>query len=771
MKNPTSSFYETDRVFQELFERQAAERSNHTALIHRGQSMTYEELNQKANQLAGKLRSSGVTPDTLIALMVRRSMDMIVGILAILKAGGCYLPIDPDFPANRVAYMLQDSQAPILLTHSELIGSIDFAGTVYALDNEELYEGVGMNLPLVNRSEDLIYVIYTSGSTGNPKGVSIKHQSVHNFIHGVSSLIDFSPGKTIACMTTISFDIFVLEALLPLARGMTVHIADPRQLFRDLQTGAVDMLQTTPSTMRLILNEPRNIPYLTKTTEIMLGGEPLPPDIAEGLQQYSTARLYNMYGPTETTIWSAIKEVTTASDITIGKPIANTQVYIVDEQNQPLPAGAVGELCISGDGVARGYYNKAALTSERFVSADFLASGVMYKTGDLARWLENGELEFKGRKDNQAKIRGYRIELDEIERELLRFSPIKECVAAVKETESSEQYLAAYYIAEMELSPSDLIRHLAQFLPEYMIPNHYMHVQHFPLTPNGKLDRKALPEPDRKRPKLTGQFALPESELERQISRVWEKVLNYAAVGIHDNFFELGGTSSLLAQVYMKLDELFPGKLDITDIFAYPSISRLAAFLSDRSPHEDSSYPSGGIRMLFFAREDYAALHLAGELRQMESWMDAPALHALNRLKHRDFSAFSLFISVSAFLISQMTGQEQVRISALPDEAGQAASTIDIDFNRISEFEELYGRVQSHEAMGHKRQPEFSFSTDDHSGSGFRLALSVNELDSGYLFRLSYPREQSEREAEDFMKGYFYLLNEIISGLGEASYA
>lgn len=488
------------RMIHELFEGQARSTPNHTALILGEKSLSYKELNERANQLARKLREKGVQADRIVGIMVNRSFEMIIGILGVLKAGGAYLPIDPVYPADRIQFMLEDSSSHILLSQKKFIEGIHYEGDYINLDERDIYAGDDSNPAIINSSRDLAYVIYTSGSTGTPKGVMIEHGAVCNFIRGISEKIDFSEGKTILALTTISFDIFVMETLLPLSRGLSVVIADesqqknPKLLNELIIQNHVDMLQSTPSGMQLLLRYDEELQGLKYLKEIMVGGEPFPTSLLERLKRLSNAKIYNLYGPTEATVWSTLKDVSLCSSINIGKPICNTQIYIVDENSGLQPVTEEGELCIAGDGLARGYLNRPELTEEKFVANPFNPGSKMYRTGDLVQWLPDGNIEFLGRIDNQIKLNGYRIELEEIEYQLLKHHSIKEAVVIAKEGKEGNKFLCAYFMSDIELQDTVLKEYLSKSLPQYMIPPYFMRLENFPLTPNGKMDRKCLPE-------------------------------------------------------------------------------------------------------------------------------------------------------------------------------------------------------------------------------------------------------------------------------------
>lgn len=576
--NDTKRQYEKQKTIPMLFEEQVLKNPDKVAAVYRDEEITYDELNKKSNQLAALLREKGVKPNHIVGIMVKRSIHMLVGIMGVLKAGGCYLPIDPKFPENRIYYMLEDSKAALLITQSELNSSIQTDIDILNID-DDIYHGDGENLENVNKSTDISYVIYTSGSTGKPKGVMLTHQGVHNFICGITDKIDFNPNKVIASLTTISFDIFVLESLLPLAKGMTIVIADPMTFARDMGDKRVEMVQTTPSTMKLIISDEQNLKYLDSMTDIMLGGEPFPKTLLSELKKLVHSRIYNMYGPTETTVWSMIKELTNEDDVTIGYPIANTQICIVDDGYKPVSFGAEGEICIAGDGVALGYLYRKDLTEQRFIPDIFSEGRKMYRTGDLGKYLENGEIKFLGRIDSQVKVRGFRIELEEIENVLLKMPEIQECVISTKKNQNDEKYLIGYYIAEHEIAVTDIINFLKKTLPEYMIPGIYVKIDKIPLTPNGKVNHLALPVPEHKRPNLLTEFIEPKSDMECRIAKVWSNVLNIDKIGVLDNFFDLGGNSILVAQVYTVLNKQYENRLEIADMFSYPTIQKLCSYL------------------------------------------------------------------------------------------------------------------------------------------------------------------------------------------------
>ena len=581
--NDTYVQYPKDVTIHELFGEQAKRKSHHTALVFGEKEMTYGELDLRASQVAWVLKARGISSDCIVGLMVDRSFEMIIGILAILKAGGAYLPIDPEYPEERIRYMLEDSGAKVLLTKEHLVGRAKFEGAVICLEDHKLYENEGF-ITDTGKPHDLAYVIYTSGSTGKPKGVMLEHQAVNNFIKGMTDIIDFSEDKTILALTTICFDIFALETLLPLTKGLKVVIANEEQqrnmkLLRELiTTQHIDILQITPSRMNLLLDNGAHTSSLNNLKEIVIGGEALPDSLFEALSVLKNTKLYNVYGPTETTVWSTAIEITGKKKITIGKPIANTQIYIVDDNNNLQPIGVAGELCIAGDGLARGYFNRKELTEEKFVLNPFAQGKRMYRTGDLARWLPDGDIEFIGRADNQVKIRGFRIELGEIESQLLKLDGVKETVVIAKDGSDGYKSLCAYIVAQDELSVQEIREHLLARLPDYMVPSYFVQLEKMPLTPNGKLNRRALPEPEGNID--TGiEYQEPRNEIEEKLIEIWSRILGAGRIGINDSFFNLGGSSMSLIQAHAQIDELFPDKVSVSDLFSYHTISKLADYI------------------------------------------------------------------------------------------------------------------------------------------------------------------------------------------------
>ncbi len=615
-----SDLLSTEIVYQELFNCVLKNPINNSIIFNQTEQ-SYQDLNARSNRVARLLIKKGVKPNKIVGIMVKRSLEMVIGLLAIIKAGGAYLPIDPSYPSSRINYMLDDSKVDIVLTQGDLTNKIEFRGQFIDLNCSSDYDNDNSNILSINTSNDLVYVIYTSGSTGIPKGVMIEHKSVCNFIKGITEKIDFSSCNTILALTTISFDIFVLETLLALSQGLKIVIANeeqqrnPKLLSELIINNNVDIMQITPSRLKLLIGSSKNLVCFKKLKVIMVGGEPLSQKLLDELKRISNARIYNMYGPTETTIWSTVKDQTDCNEVNIGKPILNTNIYIVDCENKKVNVGQEGELCIAGYGLARGYINKPELTSEKFVQNPFEPGERMYKTGDIARWLPNGDIECLGRVDNQVKIRGFRIELEEIEKQLTNVDGIHDSVVIAKENSYGDKYLVAYYISVKEFSVSEINTYLGNNLPEYMIPSVYVRLDSLPMTLNGKVDRRALPEPMEERPNFQIEYLVPSNEVERIIIQIWKSVLKKNVTSVNDSFFEIGGDSLLVVLMYEEIERYYPNKIGIGDIFAYPTISKLSKYIIEKISKDSNVINTLTLPMDFFYIDNNNRLLLKIDVR------------------------------------------------------------------------------------------------------------------------------------------------------------
>lgn len=618
--NATSRDYARDASLPDLFETQAERTPDSDAVAFADVTLSYRELNLRANRLAHELCALGVGPGVLVGIYMERSQDLLVALLGVLKSGGAYVPLDPAYPKDRVSYMMQDSGASILLTQQALLGTLpDSAARVVCVGAAA--PGALAPLQEANPSrragpDDLAYVIYTSGSTGRPKGVQVTHRALVNFLSSMQSQPGAGAGDTLLSVTTLSFDIAGLELYLPLIAGGRVVLAsraeaaDGRALLAKLEAFGATMMQATPATWRLLLEAG----WVGRgPLKILCGGESLTRELADRLLERG-ASVWNLYGPTETTIWSTLAKVEEAvRTVTIGRPIANTQVHVLDAQCARVPIGVAGELCIGGDGLARGYLGRPELTAEKFVPDPFgpTLGARLYRTGDQARLLPDGTIEWLGRGDHQVKLRGYRIEMGEIESLLSRHPEVRAAVCVVREDVPGDPRLTAYVVArqtspDAPASPDPALAgrlrgHLQEALPDYMVPGTFVFLTALPLTPNGKVDRRALPAPDGAA--RGAAYQAPETATDQAIVAVWQEVLRLDRVGLQDNFFDSGGHSLLLMQVQGKLRRLLDREIPIVDLFRYPTVEALSRHLEGTNGGEPARLEAGTIQKLHAGRQ------------------------------------------------------------------------------------------------------------------------------------------------------------------------
>ncbi|HEY3340728.1 MAG TPA: amino acid adenylation domain-containing protein, partial [Anaerolineae bacterium] len=592
--NHTQAPYPQDACIQQLFETQADRTPDAVAVVAGDESLSYVELNKRANQLARYLRQLGVGRNTFVGIYMGRSIDMVVAVIAVLKAGAAYVPLDPTFPRARVAFMLRDADMDVLLTQRALVQQnrleelIGPKTRVVCVDTEpQIGELEGDNFCVNTSSSDAAYVIYTSGSTGKPKGVLIQQRAVVNLLHSLRQQPGLTSNDVLVAVTTLSFDIAGSDLFLPLITGASVVIAsceeasDAKQLANLLERSNASIMQATPATWRMLVESGWKGKHNLK---ILCGGEALTPPLAKSLLE-RCGSLWNMYGPTETTMDSATKRIEQSEQITIGRPIANTRIYILDAERHLVPIGIPGELYIGGAGLAKGYLHQPELTKEKFIHDPFggQPGDCMYATGDLARYLSNGEVDLLGRVDSQVKLRGYRIELGEIEAQLAQHPSVRQAVVRAWEGMPGEKVLVAYIILDEghSLHPAELQRFLKQTLPEYMIPPAFMALNTFPLTPNGKMDHRALPAPLRGAYMAHTAFVAPRTATEADLHRIWINVLGVEQIGVHDNFFELGGQSLLATQIVSRVSDVFQIELPLRQLFETPTVSGMAEVIDN----------------------------------------------------------------------------------------------------------------------------------------------------------------------------------------------
>ena len=586
--NQTDVEYPRDLTIAQIFELQAARTPEAIAVVAGDCQLSYRELDARSNRLARYLKSLGVKSETLVGVALGRSESIITSLLAILKAGGAYVPLDPNHPKDRLSLVIEDSHMPVLITSTKVEGQLpsttcrlvvlDTEAATVALQSADIVasDAAGQNLA---------YVIYTSGSTGRPKGVMIEHRNVANFFAGMDRAIGCKEGTWLA-VTSVSFDISILEILWTLTRGFKVVLHGDEgtsTIGYEILRHGVTHLQMTPSLARLLMLDSRAFAALGSLRQILLGGEAVPASLIRQLRRVFKGEIHNMYGPTETTIWSTTYRVEEqGSTIPIGRPIANTQTYLLDAELRPVVEGAIGELFIGGDGVARGYLNRPDLTKERFLSVPSLSEARLYRTGDLARRLQDGNIEFLGRADYQIKLHGFRIEPGEIEALLERCAGVRQAVVILREDREGDKRLVAYLVSDASGAPSvtALRSALRLKLPEYMVPSSFVFLQEMPLTDNGKTNRKALMQMPPPIVPTNGATAnRPESELELIITEAWKEALGIACVGLDNNFFDLGAHSLTVAEVQANLQQTLGREIDTLDFYQFSTVRALASHL------------------------------------------------------------------------------------------------------------------------------------------------------------------------------------------------
>ena len=604
--NQTAREYRRENCVHELFEQQVRLRPGATAIKITGGEVSYGELNARANQLAHYLSKRGVGPESLVGVMMERSVEMVVALLGILKAGAAYVPLDAQYPAKRLSFMLEDAEVSVLLTQEHIAGQLqnNLSGTnisqVVKLDSEwpEIAGESDENLPRAATPDNLAYVIYTSGSTGQPKGVMVSHRGLVNYLEWCETAYGLKQAGGSVVHSPLGFDLTVTSLFTPLLVGQSMMLLDEEQGIEGLSEALLagpphGLVKMTPAHLKL-LNQMHAESEATLPAQVLvLGGEALFwEEVRQWQEQWPETRIINEYGPTETVVGCCTYEAEMAATgeraVAIGRPIANTQLYVSSPSLQPVPMGVIGELYVGGDGVTRGYLKRPELTAERYIPDPFSKQpgARLYRTGDLARHRANGNLEYLGRADKQVKVRGYRIEPGEIEVALVQHKDIREAVVVVREEMADDKRLIAYIVPAAEaadgLTQLSIRSWLREKLPEYMIPSSFVQLSALPLTSNGKVDQRALPSPDGLALEAAASYSPPETEIEQLLARVWEEVLRVERVGIFDNFFDLGGHSLLLVQVQSKLQDALDREVSLMELFQYPSIESLAKHLSEQ---------------------------------------------------------------------------------------------------------------------------------------------------------------------------------------------
>ena len=597
--NRTQVNYPDQSCVHDLVEAQARRTPDSVAVVFEGEHLSYRQLNQAANRLANHLRKHGIGPDTTVGFCVERSLDMVVGLLAILKAGGAYVPLDPEYPRERLDFMVKDSNLSVLLTQNRLRDALpDSEARVICLDKDEcLWADTDEENPSRETTADnLVYVIYTSGTTGQPKGVMITHRAACNHLYWRHNYFPLTGSDRVLQKASLNFDDSFWEIFEPLTTGAQLVIAQPgkhqdvRYLVQTIIKQEITAFCLVPSVLQLFVEEPE-VERCTTLKRVTTGGEVLSGELQQRFFQQLQADLYNGYGPTEATIavtyWKCKRE-DRRTTVPIGRPIDNTQVYLLDARLQPVPIGVPGELYIGGDTLATGYFNRPELTDEHFIANPLRSPGItssrLYRTGDRARYLPDGTIEFLGRLDDQIKILGVRIELGEIEMALKKHPQVQQVVVIDREDESGDKRLVAYVVTEDDeaLDTGEFRQFLQQTLPAHMIPSAFVNLNTFPLTTNGKINRRALPKPSLSDMQATVTYIAPKTPLEQQLADIWKKMLKLEQVGIHDNFFELGGHSLLAMQIISRIHEVIQVELPLPQMFEAPTIEQMALSITQQ---------------------------------------------------------------------------------------------------------------------------------------------------------------------------------------------
>ena len=613
--NPKAA-YPADKTIHQLFEEQAERHPDNTAVVFGDKCLTYGQLNVMANNLARKLRDIGVKSENIVGIKVERSFEMIIGILGILKAGGAYLPIDPNYPEDRINFMLEDSKAAVLLVdknHRKV--NNEEAIQVIDLSSKYIFEGDGSNLENVNAPSNLAYIIYTSGTTGKPKGSMIEHRNVVRLLFNDSFQFDFNAGDVWTLFHSMSFDFSVWEMYGALLYGGKLVVVskltarEPSEFLKLLIKEKVTVLNQTPTAFSNLVREAiKNDETELNIRYVVFGGEALKPAILKSWKmKYPKTRLINMYGITETTVHVTYKEIMEKeinSNISnIGRPIPTLTAYIMDKNLKLMPIGVPGEICVGGEGVCRGYLDRPELNREKFVENPYVPGERLYRSGDLASFLSNGEMQYLGRIDHQVKIRGHRIELGEIENHLLKHSAVKEAVVLAKENTDGVKYLCAYLVENREITVNEIRQCLLKELPEYMIPAYFVKLDTVPLTSNGKVDRKALPDPDGSID--TGEeYMAAENEIEGKLVQIWQEALKVDRVGVNDNFFSIGGDSIKAISLLNAMNQVMKSNLQIKDIYMNQTIRSLAASLKDSLNTQTLDELENGLKLLDNIQKD-----------------------------------------------------------------------------------------------------------------------------------------------------------------------
>ncbi|WP_297418108.1 non-ribosomal peptide synthetase [Clostridium sp.] len=700
LNNYTNSEFETKNTFLETFLKQVNKDPNNIAITFKEIKMTYGELDITSDYLAKLLQDKFHDHDAIIAIMLKRTPLVLISMIGILKAGYSYLPIDINYPLERIKYMIEDSKCDLILADTR--NNSNFGLEVVELDFNQILEKSKKERLSINncKMDKTAYLIYTSGSTGKPKGVMITNKNLSSFISATKNEIEFNTCKKILALTTISFDIFVLESLLPLSQGLEVVLCDEldQQNFYNIENillqNNVDILQVTPSRLSLMIETVESTEFLNSVRILIVGGEQFPETLLKALNPLKKTRIFNVYGPTEATVWCSIKELTNEGKITIGRPFLNTDMYIVNKNNKLQPIGVNGELCISGECLSSGYIYKEDITREKFISNPFKKGEIMYKTGDLVRLLDNGEIEFSGRTDFQVKLRGYRIELSEIEKSIENLGVVLKCICSVKKDSLRGDYLVAYYEADDDINITHVRELLSKELPDYMIPSIFMHLDKIPSTKNGKIDRGNLPNPKVIRPTLNGEYKKVSTEVEKEILYIWYSVLGIEDIGVNDNFFELGGNSILLVRMHSKLEEKYKKNINIADIFSHPTIALLAKDIINDGKSEKL------INTLELPKEYFNVKNNEYNEKEYKYEFPRDITEKINDICENGYTLESFMFTFYVYILYRISKNTKIYLYKIIDSSKGILSKTYVDIEKYSEFSDLMKRFSTNLELG-----------------------------------------------------------------------
>lgn len=689
------------KVYLDLFHEQVKMTPDKIALICGERSFSYKTINEQANKLARKLIDKGVTAETIIGIISERSENILIGILAIFKAGGAYLPIDPKLPSERKDYMLQDSGADLLLVTDNHHHNLNFKGEIIRIYEYDTNEYDSNNLNIEINGDSLAYVIYTSGSTGRPKGIMIEHDALVKFIEGVTNRVVLDENEVVLALTSISFDISILEILVPLTMGMKIILAndiqqiDINEISKLIVKEKVEVMQVTPSRLQLFIESGITKSAISQLRKILIGGEALSESLLSDITKLTEADIYNMYGPTESTVWCSAKKMNSKEKINLGKPIYNATMYVFDKDLNIQLTDVPGELYIGGNLLARGYINQRELTEEKFINNPFNNKERLYKSGDIVRRLKNGDIEYIGRKDYQIKIRGYRIELGEIENQIFKIDGIQNAIVIDRNNSKGEKYLCAYVILNKELTIVEIKSYLSEILPDYMIPQKFVKIDEIPLMVNGKIDRKKL-EGFNKSMELGNEYKEASTVIEKELLNIWEIVLGIDQIGIEDSFFDLGGNSILIVQMHKLIDEKFPKTISIVDIFAYKTIRNIAEFIQRKSNNLNNSLQ---IKTLELPKEYFLETYLSNKeqrhkFQQLEIKINLETLNKINELSSKEnIKPFEFLAGIFIFTISQVLERNSIALQVMNN--GKKVLPFEVDLGQVNDFTSLFDLLQS----------------------------------------------------------------------------